>query len=304
MMGLRKDFSAHKNKTIEAFNIVSSDISTINLNLVTLRTTLSAMESRLSELNNGVGQLADSIRNLRADMELQNSTNASIASRIVDLNSFVNKRIADSENSIKKTGDKLDFKMKYSLKELASRTGSSERRMSGRMALLENKLKKTFADSTIMSKKVTAATNILKEMVPKSKAYDAKTIKLDSGIKESQEEIKKIKNLMGRKLRSARKSYGELESRLKSQKRRMQQLNRKIDAAAGRKSISGRARKTSRTATKTITKKITPKKTVTTIKTPKRKITKTVTKNKTVTKKETPKRKEVYEVIREKNPLI
>ena len=79
MMGLRKDFSAHKNKTIEAFNLVSSDISTVNLNLVTLRSTLSSMESRLSELNSGIGQLADNIRNLRADMELQNSTNASIA---------------------------------------------------------------------------------------------------------------------------------------------------------------------------------------------------------------------------------
>jgi len=55
---------------------------------------------------------------------------------------------------------------------------------------------------------------------------------------------------------------------------------------------------------KVITKKITPKKTVTTIKTPKRTVTKTVTHKKTVTRKVTPKTKEVYEVIREKNPLI
>jgi len=119
------------------------------------------------------------------------------------------------------------------------------------------------------------------------------------------EEIRKIKNLVNRKLRSVKRADGELEARLKSQKRRMQQLNRKIDTIASKKIISRRAaRKTSRSATKTITKRITPKKTITTIKTPKRKITKTVTKNKTVTKKETPKTKKVYEVIREKNPLI
>lgn len=128
------------------------------------------------------------------------------------------------------------------------------------------------------------------------------TKKLNSLLRESQDEIRKVKNLINRKSRTTKRADIELETRLKSQRRRILQLNRKIELTIGRKVSARRA--TRRTARKTIIRKITPRKTVTTIKTPKRTITKTVTKNRVVTKKQTPKTKEVYEVIRGKKPPI
>ena len=65
---------------------------------------------------------------------------------------------------------------------------------------------------------------------------------------ESQEELRKIKNLVNRKIRSVRRMDAELEKKIKSQRKRIAQLNNKIELSAVKK-ISGRRIK------KTITKK-------------------------------------------------
>ena len=96
--------------------------------------------------------------------------------------------------------------------------------------------------------------------------------KLNSAIRQFQDEIGKLKNIFKRKLRAVKRSDLELEARIKSQKRRIFQLNRKIE----RKKVMRKAAK------KTVTRKITPKKTITKTITPKKIVTKTVTPTKKV----------------------
>lgn len=139
----------------------------------------------------------------------------------------------------------------------------------------------------------------------RSKSQSAKIRKMGSELRESRDGIRKVKDSISRKMTSIKRADEELEAKIRSQRRRIAQLNRKIELNSGRKaSVRITPRKTARAARKVVTRKVTPRKTVTTIKTPKRTIKKTVTAKKTVTEKITPKTREVYEVIREKNPLI
>ena len=275
-MSLRREFLEHKGKTIGAFNLVRADVSTLDLNLISARAMLASIEEKITELGAKVNEVN---QNLKADIEMQNSANAAMASKIADINSFVNERIGNFETEIGKIGPAIERKIKDSFNEL--------------------------------SKKTAASSNSMKEIASKSSLQSAKIRKLGSSLRETQEKSKMLKGLINRKARSVRRADEELEAKIRSQRRRISQLNRKIEINAGRK-ISAR-RTSTRTArkltvkaagSKIVTKKVTPKKTVITIKTPKRTIKKTVTPKKSVTEKITPKTKQVYEVIKEKNSLI
>ena len=283
-MSLRRDFLEHKNKTIESFNLVSADHSNIQVNMVNLRTMLAASESRFYELTNKISDLTAALERCLSDVAMQKSKDLIISSTIEDVNN--------------------------SMTEMNNQLESFQDTISKRIAPFAGRLKTFSSESRKMSKKVTANSNLLKKLLPSSKLQSAKTRKISSALAESQEEIRKAKNLINRRLRTANRANEELEKKIKSQRKRIVQLNKKIELSSGKKASRRAARRTARKtaakkpARKVITRKITPKKTVTIIKTPKRKITKTVTKNKTITKKETPKTKQVYEVIKEKNPLI
>src|SRR3989338_1026769 len=279
-MSLRKDFLAHKNKTMESFNLVSSDISNINLNLVNLRTMLASVEERISDFSSRMQNLNDALDKCGADISLQRSNEAVVTSTINDINS--------------------------SISEISENLKSYENTLSGRLGAFEKTLDNFASDNRIVSQKVASNANSLNKILPSSRSQSAQIKKMNSALKESQNSIRKLKNLLNRKVRSTKRADAELEAKLRSQRRRMTQLNRKIELSSGRKVSTRRAslRAAKPTARKVITKKITPRKTVTTIKTPKRTVTKTVTRRKTVTRKITPKRKEVYEVIKEKNPLM
>ena len=269
-MGLRREFSEHRSKTIESFNLVKEDISALNLNFLNARAVLASIEEKITGLGAKVNEIN---QNLKADIEIQNSTNTSMASKIVDINSFVNSRIANFEREIGKTGLEIERKVKGPINEL---------------------LRKTSVNGSS-----------LKLLAAKSKSQSLELKKLSKAIKDSEEQARKQKNLLDRRIREIKKTGSELEAKLRSHRNRMQQLNRKIELSAGKRISRRVARRSARrTAKKTTIRKITPKKTITTIRTPKRKITKTVTKNRVKTAKKTPARKEVYEVIREKNPLI
>ena len=284
-MGLRKDFLAHRNKTMESFNLVSADISNINLNLVNLRTMLASVEDRISDFSGKIQKLNDTLDKCGADISLQRSNEAVVTSTINDMN-----------DSISEINESLKL---------------HEKTLSGRLSSFEERLDDFASGSKVVSQKVASNTDSLKKLLPRSKSQSIQGKKMNSALKESQDSNRKLRNLLNRKIKSANRADAEFESKLRGQRRKMSQLNRKIELSAGRKVSVGRsARRTARKTTvktsgrKVITKKITPKKTVTTIKTPKRTVTKTVTRRKTVTRKITPKRKEVYEVIKEKNPLI
>ena len=265
-MSLRRDFAEHKNMTIESFSLVSTDISSINVNLVNIRTMLASFEDRISQLNSKVQEAADAMGTFRADIEQQNSRNSRMEEKIEDLNVIVKSTLDSIESNV-------------------------DSKVDGMTSALETRISSISSNNKKLSNIATSNSNALKELMPRSKSQSARTRKLSSAVRESQEEIRKVKNLISRKLKSIRRMDAELEKKIKSQRRRIAQLNNKIELSAVKK-ISGRRIK--KTITKKIaTKKITPNKTITIIKTPKRKITKT-----------NPKTKEVYEVIEEKNPLI
>ena len=196
-----------------------------------------------------------------------------MASKIVDINSFVNARIGNF------------------VREIGSMESNTKRQVKGPINEL---LRKTSANSSS-----------LKLLASKSKSQSLELKKFSRALKGSKDQARKLKNLLDRRISKIKKTGSELEAKLRSHRNRTQQLNRKIELSAGkrapRKTGRGIAR---RTAKKTAIRKITPKKTITAIKTPKRKITKNLTKSRVKTAKKTPARKEVYEVIREKNPLI
>jgi len=238
-LGLRKDFLEHKNRTIESFNLVSSDVSNINVSLVNFRTSFYSMEGRLSEFSDRLHGLRESIGKCAEDISLQKSNELVTSSTIKDMN-----------NSFSKINERLQS--------------------------FEGKLKNMLPVNKKLSKKITSINNSVNKLLPRYKSQSLKTRRLGSGLRQSNDEIKKIKNLINRKLRTLRRDNSELKSRIKSQRRRIVQLNRKIELRAGIRVTRKRAVKKA-PAKKIITKKITPKKTVTTIKTPRRTITKTVT---------------------------
>ncbi len=103
-MGLRKDFLAHKSKTMESFNLVSADISNINLNLVNLRTMLASVEDRISDFSGKIQKLNEALDKCGADIMLQRSNEAVVTSTINDINSSIseiNESLKSHENTLR-----------------------------------------------------------------------------------------------------------------------------------------------------------------------------------------------------------
>ena len=270
-MGLRKDFLVHRQKTVEAFSSVSSDMHNISHGMDNLSSMIAAVESRVSSIDANMLVLREAIDKCAQDISLQKSSELALASSIKNVNDAV--------------------------REISNRLKASEGRASNKINSFEKTLNNLVSQNKKLSSAAASNGNSIKKLLPSSKTQSLKSRKLESSLKESQGEIRKIKNLLSIRLRTIKKADAELEKKLRSQRRRISQLNKKIDLSSGIKTRS-------RVSRKTTTRKITPKKKVTIIKTPKRKITKTVTKDKVVTKKETPGIKGIYEVIKEKNPMI
>ena len=74
---------------------------------------------------------------------------------------------------------------------------------------------------------------ILKILIPRSKSHSLKIRHLNSKLKKSQEEIKKLRNFINRKLRTAKRADLELELKIKSQRMRIIKLNKKIEDNKG-----------------------------------------------------------------------
>lgn len=260
-LGLRHEFSMHRRKTVESFSLVRGDISAVYNIINTIKNSLSSLEFKLSAIETEGSSLRSAIEKCNSDINLQQNSNLNIQSRIENVNQSMGV-IAETIDLIKK---------KTSISSTQNRS---------------------------LSKKITAQNRLMKKLVPRSKKQALQISKLSSSLRKSQDDVKKLRNLLIRKLRTSNKRDLELEIRLKRQRRAMISLNRKIEIRKMRSKTSGRRPR------KVITKIITPKKTITTIKTPRRTITKKVTPRKTVVKEVTANKEKVYEVIKEKNSLI
>lgn len=194
-MGLRKDFLIHKRKTVESFRLVRADISSININIEHIRNMLSSMESRVSTLGNEVSSMHKALDKCSADINMQQNNNLNIQSRIEDINKSISSAVA-KVSSFKDNINNIIFKNQK------------------------------------ISKRVTANNNLAKKLLSKSKTQSLKNIQLNSAIRNSQEEIKKIKNFLNRKLRTVKKRDLELEARIKKQRRNILALSKKIKSVS------------------------------------------------------------------------
>lgn len=244
-MGLRKDFLVHKRKTIESFRFVKSDISIIKSSVENIKGILAGLDSKISALENDLSSLKGMLERCLHEVGMQRSHGNNMASRI--------------DNANKSLGN-------------LSRSISS----------FTNKLRKISSKGNSLSKKLVSQNNYIKKLLPRSAKQSLKIRHMNSVLRISQDDIKKLRIFINRKLRTVKRRDTELEETIKKQRRRILQLSRKIEG----KKVT---RKTS--PKRTIKGKIIPKKKITTIKTPKR----------TITKTETPKRETIVEIIKQKN---
>ena len=140
-MGLRKDFSVHKRKTIESFELVKADISGISLEIESLKNIIASFGSRISAIDNELLNLSRnaSSNNLSISSKIDRRS-SSMSDAIAAVNTLRNginiissnyqrmsKNMSGNKNSIKKLelkskaeslrAGKLGYSLKKSQKE-------------------------------------------------------------------------------------------------------------------------------------------------------------------------------------------
>lgn len=270
-MGLRKDFLIHKAKTIESFLLARADISSINNSMEHLKIHVSSVESRILVIDNEVLNLRKLLDKCISDLSMQQMGNLSLMTKI---------------DSVSK-----------SIGEMADNIGS-----------FRNKVDNILSKNSGLSRQINSQNNSIKKLLPKSSKQSLEIRKLNSALKKSQQDIKKLRNLMDRKLKTAKRADKEIESTVKSQRKRIAQLNKKVDSKkpVGKRVIRKIVAKTvkkkiivkkypkkiSKTSKINVRKRRSQGKTIVTVKTPNRTLVQAVTKGENV------------RVVRGRNPLI
>ncbi len=248
-MGLRQDFLIHKRKTVDSFMFVRQDIVSIDASLGNLKNSLLSIVQKVSAIENELLGLSGAVSRHSTELNIQQDNDANIILRI--------------ENSIKAIDGAVDQINSFK----------------GRLNILGSK-------NVQLAQSLARYGKIMNVLLPRIKKQSINARKTSSDVRKTEKEIKKIKNLMGRNVKSSKRRENELRKTIVNQRKRIAQLNRKIES---KKVIRVKSAK------KTTKRKILPRKRITTIKTPKRTITKTVT----------PKREKIVEIIRQgSKPLI
>lgn len=216
-MSFRKDFLEHKKSTVESFNLVSNDISNLHAHFMNLKSVVTSVDSRLVAVENSLSSLRELVDKCVEDINLQRSNDLVITSTIKDAN-----------NSISEINNKL---------------GSLRSTLMTRLNSFDNRLSRLVKNNRKLSKSVTLNTNSMKKLLPRTRNLSLTARKLGSGLREAKDEARKLRNLLNRKLRTVKRADLELETRLKSQRRRMAQLNNKIEGKKTKRATRRTARK-------------------------------------------------------------
>lgn len=224
-MGLRKDFSIHRRRTVESFKFVKADISSVNNSIENLKNMLASLESRVSSLDMGAADLRKSIEKCLLDISLQQNNNLNLLSKI----DAISKSILNATNTA---------------------------------VSIKNKIGDIVANNQKTSKKISANNDSIKNLSLKSKKQTAINRKLNSASNQSQKEIKKIRNFLSRKLRTVNRKNAELEITIKKQRKRIISLNKRIEGKKLAKAIKKKTKRLTPITKKTTKKVITPKKTI------------------------------------------
>lgn len=163
-MGLRKDFLIHKRKTVESFRFVRADISSINVNIENMKSTLASIESRISALDNKVAVLWKETDKCLTDINVQQNNYLGIYSKIGHISKSVS-AVAAAMTPFKDSINKIASSNKQIVKDMSSN---------------QNSIKKLFSISKTLSLK----NNLT-----------------NSALTKSQLEVNKIRNLLNKKLK-------------------------------------------------------------------------------------------------------
>ncbi|MBI2656679.1 hypothetical protein HYX03_02985 [Candidatus Woesearchaeota archaeon] len=163
-LGLRKDFLIHKSKTVESFRLVRADISGMGIHIEHLKNMLASAESRISAIGNQVLTLGRSIDKFSSDIQMQQSNNLIIQSKIDAINKSISSSI-ESVNSLNK-----------GISGMLSRQQESSKRISSHDAAV-------------------------KKLFSMSKAQSVKEKQLNSELKKSRMEAKKLRNFISQSLK-------------------------------------------------------------------------------------------------------
>ena len=143
-MLLRKEFLIHRKKTVDAFSLVSADISNIHISLTNLKNLIESMDSRISELGNGMHGLRASVDRCISDINFQKSNDLVTTSTIRDVNT--------------------------SITEINGKLNSSANSISNRINSVEDKLGDFISNNKNLSSKFTSANNSINKLLSSSKS--------------------------------------------------------------------------------------------------------------------------------------
>lgn len=164
-MGIRKDFEAHKRKTIESFGYVAADISGINSHMGQLKSIISSFESKISAVENEMRSLRQAVDSSTSAIGRQQNDFLAVQSKVEDMG----KSISNSTAAINSLG--------AGVKSMASRQQDA-------------------------IKKISSHDSSISKLFELSKLQPAKEKKFNSHIKSSQEEIRKTRRIIDEKIRA------------------------------------------------------------------------------------------------------
>ena len=161
-MGLKKDFLIHKKKTVESFRFVRADISSININIDNLKSMLASMELRISALDNKVTVLRKEIDKCLSDINAQQDNYLNIHSKTEHIIKSISD-VATAATSFKSSINKIVSNNKQILKDISSNRSA------------------------------------IKKLFLISKTQSLKNNQVNSELRKSKAEIKKLKNSINKR---------------------------------------------------------------------------------------------------------
>ncbi len=157
-LGLRKDFSAHKRKTVESFALVRADISAISASIEQLKNRLSFIESETSMANSSISGLRNSIDKCSFSIKAQQSSSFNLQSKI----EHIDKSIANAIATISSLNKSLDSVL------------SKYQKISERVLSHDNAIKRLFSESKMQALKNKRINSALRKSKEKAKKLEAK----------------------------------------------------------------------------------------------------------------------------------
>ena len=231
------------------------------------------------------GKTVDAFSFVRADISSINANIEDIRNALVSMESRIS--VLDSQSSGLRTAIDRQQDNNSELQLKIDKIAVSVSAIASSVNSFRSNINGLVSNGQQMAKIASGNTGSIKKLFSISKAESIKNKQLASALKKSWQEIKKVKNLLDRKLKAASKRDLQLEAKIRSQRGTIAALNSRIKGkkAAKPKKSSSKIR---------VRGEVSQDRTVITVKTPRRAIVRAAT----------PTKKKVIDVVRGRSPLV